>query len=135
MPTDRGAASGAVTDVGETPVSTVPTRRVLLVCDWFLRYVAPFAEALRRADVEVALLCRDHASEFQGNRGERQSLLDRLLAGGVSLIEMPGANTAFTRRAWAAASEAGAGTPIWCTRNPRSSIPGCCSLSAGRPSC
>jgi len=82
--------------------------RVLLICDWFLKYVAPFAVALPNAGAEVALLCRDHANEFEGNRAELQALLDRLLAAGVELIVVPGANASVrpaaltpVRKAWA----------------------------------
>jgi alpha-maltose-1-phosphate synthase len=64
--------------------------RILLVCDWFLRYVAPYALALRGHGMEVALLCRDHAHEFDGRIEERDALLDRLRSSGVRIFEMPG---------------------------------------------
>ena len=84
----------------------VPTRRVLLLCDWFLKYVAPFAVALKGTGAEVALLCSDHATEFGGAADERQALIDRLVAAGVEVIVMPGANTSVSRAAWTALREA-----------------------------
>jgi glycosyltransferase involved in cell wall biosynthesis len=64
--------------------------RVLLVCDWFLRYVAPYAIALRGHGVEVALLCRDHALEFEGSVEERDEVFDSLRRAGVKTFVMPG---------------------------------------------
>jgi glycosyltransferase involved in cell wall biosynthesis len=96
----------ALTASADEDFDPAARRRVLLVCDWFLRYVVPFAEALRRDGVEVAVLCRDHAYEFEQNHAERQALLDRLLRAGVVVIEMSGRNTSFSRRAWSAAAEA-----------------------------
>ena len=64
--------------------------RVLLVCDWFLRYVVPYAIALHERGVDVALLCRDHAHEFNGSATEREHLLAGLDRAGVSVFEIPG---------------------------------------------
>ena len=63
--------------------------RVLVVCDWFLKYAASQSGALRRAGMEVFLLCRDHASEFGGSSEERQYVL-RNVADGVALGVLPG---------------------------------------------
>ena len=63
--------------------------RVLVVCDWFLKYAASQSAALRRAGMEVFLLCRDHASEFGGSSEERQYVL-RNVADGVALGVLPG---------------------------------------------
>jgi alpha-maltose-1-phosphate synthase len=41
--------------------------RVLLVCDFFLRYTAMLAGGLARAGAEVTLLTRDHGLEFGGD--------------------------------------------------------------------
>jgi hypothetical protein len=48
--------------------------RVLVVCDWFLKYATSQSAALRRAGMDVFLLCRDHASEFGGSSEERQEV-------------------------------------------------------------
>ena len=64
--------------------------RVLVVCDWFLRYVTPYVLALRSDGVEAAVLCRDHALEFDGRREERAELLARLRGAGVPIFVMPG---------------------------------------------
>lgn len=73
------------------------------MCDWFLKYVGPFAEALRRAEVEVAVLCRDHAYEFGGDESERRRVVERMAAAGVDVIEMPGRSSALARGAQAVA--------------------------------
>ena len=72
-------------------------RRVLLLCDWFLKYVGPFAEALRRAGVSVAVVIRDHAYEFGGDQAERRRVVDSMIAAGVEVIELPGRGTSFLR--------------------------------------
>jgi starch synthase len=63
--------------------------RVLVVCDWFLKYAMSQSEALRRAGIDVFLLCRDHAFEFGGSNGERQEVF-RSMADGVALGVLPG---------------------------------------------
>jgi glycosyltransferase involved in cell wall biosynthesis len=64
--------------------------RVVVVCDFFLKYAERQALALRALGVEVALLCRDHAMEFGGDSSERSAALDRIAAAGVEIIEIPG---------------------------------------------
>jgi glycosyltransferase involved in cell wall biosynthesis len=64
--------------------------RVLLTCDWFLKYTASQAAALVRAGADVLLLCRDHASEFGGDVGERVATIDSARAAGVRVVELPG---------------------------------------------
>jgi glycosyltransferase involved in cell wall biosynthesis len=63
--------------------------RVLVVCDWFLKYATSQSEALRRAGVDVFLLCRDHAFEFGGSSEERQDVF-RSVGDGVALGVLPG---------------------------------------------
>lgn len=63
--------------------------RVLVVCDWFLKYAASQSAALRRTGMDVFLLCRDHAFEFGGSSEERQDLF-RSVADGVALGVLPG---------------------------------------------
>lgn len=62
--------------------------RVLVACDWFLKYAASQASALVRAGAEVELLCRTHALEFGNSAKERARVLDEL--DGVSYREFPG---------------------------------------------
>ena len=61
--------------------------RVLVACDWFLKYAASQASALVRAGADVELLCRTHALEFGGSADERAHVLDELE--GVSYRELP----------------------------------------------
>jgi glycosyltransferase involved in cell wall biosynthesis len=64
--------------------------RVLLVCDWFLKYVGPFAEALVARGAHVGLLCRAHAHEFAGDADERGRILAAAATAGVEVMEVPG---------------------------------------------
>jgi glycosyltransferase involved in cell wall biosynthesis len=52
--------------------------RVLVACDWFLKYSASQAKALRRTGADVTLLCRDHAHEFGGSTQERDDVIGAL---------------------------------------------------------
>lgn len=63
---------------------------VLLICDWFLKYVGDLAVALAAEGHDVRLLCRDHAMEFGGDEGERAASVERIRRGGVSVHEVPG---------------------------------------------
>ena len=72
-------------------------RRVLLLCDWFLKYVGPYAQALARRDVDVAVFCRDHAYEFGGDRAERARVLDAMRVAGVEVIELAGRGSSVAR--------------------------------------
>lgn len=75
------------------------SRRVLLMCDWFLKYVGPFAEGLTRQGVAVAVLCRDHAHEFAGDRAERSRIVNGMRAAGVDVIEIGGRASSIGRAA------------------------------------
>jgi glycosyltransferase involved in cell wall biosynthesis len=55
--------------------------KVLLACDWFLKYTAGLARGLADADAEVLLLSRDHALEFGGDAGAMRDLLAAALGG------------------------------------------------------
>ncbi len=60
------------------PVATRPPR-ILLACDWLLKYAAGLAQGLREAGADVALLTRDHGLEYGGNTDEmREELRMRL---------------------------------------------------------
>lgn len=78
---------------------TAAPRRVLLMCDWFLKYVGPFAEGLTRQGVAVAVLCRDHAHEFSGDRAERSRILGAMHSAGVDVIEVGGRGSSIARAA------------------------------------
>jgi glycosyltransferase involved in cell wall biosynthesis len=64
--------------------------RVVLTCDWFLKYSAHQAAGLVAAGAQVLLLCRDHALEFDGDERERQATLELARRGGVTVVEIPG---------------------------------------------
>jgi len=64
------------------PVATRPPR-IVLACDWLLKYAGGLAQGLREAGAEVALLTRDHGLEFGGDVDEmREELRARLDGGG-----------------------------------------------------
>jgi starch synthase len=63
--------------------------RVLVVCDWFLKYAASQASALQRSGAEVFLLCRDHTLEFGGSSEERRDVLQNI-ADGIAIGVLPG---------------------------------------------
>ena len=62
--------------------------RVVVACDWFLKYAVSQANALSRAGTDVLLLCRSHSLEFGGSTTERDDLLDSLNA--VPVAVLPG---------------------------------------------
>ena len=62
---------------------------MVVVCDWFLKYAASQSAALRRAGLDVFLLCRDHAFEFGGSSKERENMF-RSVSDGVALGVLPG---------------------------------------------
>lgn len=70
--------------------ASVGDMRVLLVCDFFLKYTTPLALALRRQGVQLALLCRDHLQEFDFNQNEYGALIDELQDAGVDVFVLPG---------------------------------------------
>jgi glycosyltransferase involved in cell wall biosynthesis len=54
---------------------TVPLPRVLLVCEWFVKYTVGLAQGLIENGCEVALLTRDHDFEFGGEPGEMRDFV------------------------------------------------------------
>lgn len=64
--------------------------RVVVTCDWFLKYAVQQAAALARAGAEVLLLCRDHALEFGSDTRERLDTLREATELGVEVAELPG---------------------------------------------
>jgi glycosyltransferase involved in cell wall biosynthesis len=63
--------------------------RILIVCDFFLKYGAQQARSLARMNHDVAILCRSHAFEFGGHPGERDELLTGARLDGVRLFVVP----------------------------------------------
>jgi glycosyltransferase involved in cell wall biosynthesis len=64
--------------------------RVVLACDWFLKYAARLSVALSSSGADVALVCRTHALEFASHVEERQQLLDECQKSGVEVVEVAG---------------------------------------------
>lgn len=64
--------------------------RVLLVCDWHLKYSAALAMALLRSGTDVAFLCRTHSLEFGNSQEELDGLLAAVEESGAELLLLPG---------------------------------------------
>jgi glycosyltransferase involved in cell wall biosynthesis len=64
--------------------------RVLVMCDWFLKYASGQLGGLRDCGATTALLCRTHAFEFGGDPDERASLVERVRRGGTDVFELAG---------------------------------------------
>lgn len=71
------------------PVATRPPR-ILLACDWLLKYAAGLAQGLREAGADIALLTRDHGLEFGGNTDEMQEELRMRLGADAPLWLLSG---------------------------------------------
>ena len=92
-------ASSAVVAVGASEGSEGsalgPTPRVLLACDWFVKYTVGLAGGLADQGCPTTLLTRDHDLEFGGEVGKVQpGVMRRYVAealdGRVSHVEIPG---------------------------------------------
>jgi len=64
--------------------------RVVLACDFFLRYTAMLAGGLSRAGSNVALMSRDHDFEFGGETGAGRDFVHRAAGSGVAHRMLPG---------------------------------------------
>lgn len=64
--------------------------RVLLTCDWLLKYTAGLAGGLGDAGADVLLVTRDHAMEFGGDAAEMSAHLDQLMSDEVALVTLSG---------------------------------------------
>ncbi len=64
--------------------------RVVVACDWLLKYSASQCGGLARQGADVALLCRTHALEFGEDQRERSEVLEGARRDGVEVIELPG---------------------------------------------
>jgi glycosyltransferase involved in cell wall biosynthesis len=64
--------------------------RVLLACDWFVKYTAGLAGGLAELGCDVTLLTRDHDLEFGGEAGARREFLRAALGDSASRLELSG---------------------------------------------
>src|SRR5919109_2374036 len=64
--------------------------RILIVCDFFVKYGAQQARSLVNIGHEVAMLVRSHSVEFGGSAAERDQALAALRAEGVQSFAVPG---------------------------------------------
>jgi glycosyltransferase involved in cell wall biosynthesis len=64
--------------------------RVLLACDWFVKYTVGLAEGLAAQECEVALLSRDHDDEFGGEPGAMRAFVAARLGDRVRHVELGG---------------------------------------------
>jgi glycosyltransferase involved in cell wall biosynthesis len=71
-------------------MSAAPRPRVLLACEWFVKYTAGLARGLADAGCEVALLTRDHDLEFGGEPGAMRAFVAETLAGRARHLELGG---------------------------------------------
>jgi glycosyltransferase involved in cell wall biosynthesis len=64
--------------------------RILIVCDFFVKYGSQQARALVNIGHDVAMLVRSHSAEFGGSAEEREEVLDTLRREGVQSFVVPG---------------------------------------------
>lgn len=64
--------------------------KVLLACDWFLKYTAGLARGLADAGAEVTLLTRDHDFEFGSRPGAMREFVGATLDGRARHVEIGG---------------------------------------------
>jgi len=62
--------------------------RVLLACDWFVKYTAGLAGGLAELGCEVTLLTRDHDQEFGGEPGAMRAFVRAELGDAVRHLEL-----------------------------------------------
>jgi glycosyltransferase involved in cell wall biosynthesis len=68
----------------------LPGPRVLLACEWFVKYTAGLARGLADIGCEVTLLTRDHDLEFGREPGAMRAFVDGTLAGRGRHLELGG---------------------------------------------
>jgi glycosyltransferase involved in cell wall biosynthesis len=64
--------------------------RILVVCDFLLKYGSQQARSLAEAGHDTAILIRSHTMEFGGSAAERTAHLASLRRDGVAVFEIPG---------------------------------------------
>jgi glycosyltransferase involved in cell wall biosynthesis len=67
-----------------------PAPRVLLACEWFVKYTAGLARGLADVGCDVVLLTRDHDLEFGGVPGAMREFVAATLDGGGRHVEIGG---------------------------------------------
>lgn len=72
------------------PVAATDGPRVLLACDFFLKYTAGLARGLADAGCDVVLLSRDHDLEFGGEPGAMHEFVGQALDGKGRHLELGG---------------------------------------------
>ena len=72
------------------PIKNQRGLRIMIACDFFLKYGSEQALALKRIGHDVGILLRSHSSEFGGSDAEREEILTRLTQSGVRLFVVPG---------------------------------------------
>jgi glycosyltransferase involved in cell wall biosynthesis len=88
---DQRVVTSVLSDPEPPTVSAPPASpRILLACDWLLKYAAGLAQGLREAGAEVALLTRDHGLEYGGNIDEMRADLEARLGPESPLWLAPG---------------------------------------------
>jgi glycosyltransferase involved in cell wall biosynthesis len=71
-------------------MSAVTQPRVLLACEWFVKYTAGLARGLAEAGCDVTLLTRDHDIEFGGEPGAMRAFVAATLDGKARHLELGG---------------------------------------------
>ncbi len=64
--------------------------RILIVCDFFVKYGSQQAQSLVNIGHDVAMLVRSHSAEFGGSAAERDEALDALRREGIQSFVVPG---------------------------------------------
>lgn len=64
--------------------------RVAFVVDWFLKYTAELAPALKKTGADVLVVMRSHAKEFGNDQSEKAALQADLHAHGIDVITLRG---------------------------------------------
>lgn len=72
-----------------SPPAAAPLR-VLLVCEWFVKYTAGLARGLAESGCEVVLLSRDHDLEFGGEPGAMREFVRETLGSRGEHLELGG---------------------------------------------
>jgi glycosyltransferase involved in cell wall biosynthesis len=70
--------------------AAAPAPKVLLVCEWFVKYTAGLARGLADAGCDVVLLTRDHDLEFGDEPGQMREFVARTLDGRARHLEIGG---------------------------------------------
>jgi glycosyltransferase involved in cell wall biosynthesis len=71
-------------------MSAATPPRVLLACEWFVKYTAGLARGLADVGCEVTLLTRDHDIEFGGEPGAMRAFVAETLDGRARHLELGG---------------------------------------------